>query len=520
MQEQNNRLTRLISSLCTVISNAYDTIVENNVESSEFDGDDIYHAFANDAEKMIFKMDQSSVSDDDWDVKKDSIQTQPENKSNWQSFKSWIIESLKTAITYSTECASGNDIDDNKEKLQSILKELQESLSGAGVIKHESEEDFIHECINSENAWVIMYGENVIYEAKKYQNKIKLSAYTKNMNCIGMSTIHKKEIMYESLMPIIKKIAAVAAAGVVTVTLASCEKKPEVKTEPLPEPTAQQKTDVATKFDDFADFKLAMKDQASTEPVKNPEPIYGKTAQDVFNVICDETIRAIEDEDNTTDQVRWANSHLSPEFIYTLEYIEKYRIFEKIKGEFESKDVFYNTYAHLLQKDIQIEKSQEGGGYTCGFGKKLNPAENQKLIDYLDKNGIYEKMTSGIAERILMADLYQSYRNAQTQINNIYKVDIDKLTQSQKEMLVELEFNVGNISKKFPKFIKAVLSGNKVKAVAEYTRKGTGERYKILMKHFKKDKGDWVNLLKQDTVQSVTVKTKPKTTPHHKEQRR
>jgi hypothetical protein len=254
MQEQNNRLTRLISSLCTVISNAYDTIVENNVESSEFDGDDIYHAFANDAEKMIFKMDQSSVSDDDWDVKKDSIQTQPENKSNWQSFKSWIIESLKTAITYSTECASGNDIDDNKEKLQSILKELQESLSGAGVIKHESEEDFIHECINSENAWVIMYGENVIYEAKKYQNKIKLSAYTKNMNCIGMSTIHKKEIMYESLMPIIKKIAAVAAAGVVTVTLASCEKKPEVKTEPLPEPTAQQKTDVATKFDDFADF--------------------------------------------------------------------------------------------------------------------------------------------------------------------------------------------------------------------------------------------------------------------------
>ena len=54
MQEDNNRLTRLISSLCTLISNAYDTIVENDAESSEVDGDDIYNAFSNDAEKMIF----------------------------------------------------------------------------------------------------------------------------------------------------------------------------------------------------------------------------------------------------------------------------------------------------------------------------------------------------------------------------------------------------------------------------------------------------------------------------------
>ena len=124
----------------------------------------------------------------------------------------------------------------------------------------------------------------------------------------------------------------------------------------------------------------------------------------------------------------------------------------------------------LLKKGTNaVHRSPEGGNDTVGYGHKLTDAEKKAGKVY----GIpLKNINAENAEKILMMDLMKRDKALSARLGKQY----EGLDQKQKEMLLDFEFNVGNVEKQFPNFTNAVISGDMEGALKEakryYTPKG------------------------------------------------
>lgn len=124
----------------------------------------------------------------------------------------------------------------------------------------------------------------------------------------------------------------------------------------------------------------------------------------------------------------------------------------------------------LLKKGTNaVHRSPEGGNDTIGYGHKLTDAEKKAGKVY----GIpLKNINAENAEKILMMDLMKRDKALSARLGKQY----EGLDQKQKEMLLDFEFNVGNVEKQFPNFTNAVISGDMEGALKEakryYTPKG------------------------------------------------
>lgn len=118
----------------------------------------------------------------------------------------------------------------------------------------------------------------------------------------------------------------------------------------------------------------------------------------------------------------------------------------------------------LLKKGTNaVHRSPEGGNDTVGYGHKLTDAEKKAGKVY----GIpLKNINAENAEKILMMDLMKRDKALSARLGDKY----DGLDQKQKEMLLDFEFNVGNVERRFPSFTKAVISGDMTSAQKESKR--------------------------------------------------
>lgn len=115
-----------------------------------------------------------------------------------------------------------------------------------------------------------------------------------------------------------------------------------------------------------------------------------------------------------------------------------------------------------------VHRSPEGGNDTVGFGHKLTDAEKKAGKVY----GIALKdINAQNAEKILMMDLMKRDKALSARLGKKY----DSLDQKRKEMLLDMEFNVGNVERRFPAFTTAVISGDMENAQKEAKRYYTPE---------------------------------------------
>jgi len=109
-----------------------------------------------------------------------------------------------------------------------------------------------------------------------------------------------------------------------------------------------------------------------------------------------------------------------------------------------------------------VHTSPEGGLDTVGYGHKLNVLE--KSI-----NTVYgfdlDTLTREQCDYILSMDIEQVASNLAGRVP-AWK----KRSQRQQEMLVDMQFNVGNVERTFPKFYQAVLKNDIEGQRKEYKR--------------------------------------------------
>ena len=100
--------------------------------------------------------------------------------------------------------------------------------------------------------------------------------------------------------------------------------------------------------------------------------------------------------------------------------------------------------------------SLEGGNDTIAYGHKIQDYEKQKF-----KNGIGEIQ----AYRLLIKDIEKAVRTI-----NIDPIVWNELSWKQKYLLIDFQFNLGNVVRIFPKFTAAVLENNKTHMLQQYKR--------------------------------------------------
>lgn len=106
-------------------------------------------------------------------------------------------------------------------------------------------------------------------------------------------------------------------------------------------------------------------------------------------------------------------------------------------------------------------KSAEGGMPTIAYGHKVK--NKQEAGDF--ENGITDQQ----ALKLLRDDLILAKQNVYKDLKELTHKDNIKLTVDQEEMLIDFSFNLGTI-RKFPKFTKAVLSGDIEGMNSQYKR--------------------------------------------------
>lgn len=130
-----------------------------------------------------------------------------------------------------------------------------------------------------------------------------------------------------------------------------------------------------------------------------------------------------------------------------------------------------------------LHDSPEGGTKTFGFGHKLT-AEEQRTGKI---NGKFIKhMTRDDAIALFKEDLAKASERAKAKLATgvksdkygVVKADWDKLTDRQKAMLVDFEFNVKNGIKAFPSFTYGVVNNNQDIMREEYKRSFTDAKGK------------------------------------------
>lgn len=114
--------------------------------------------------------------------------------------------------------------------------------------------------------------------------------------------------------------------------------------------------------------------------------------------------------------------------------------------------------------------SPEGGNDTIAYGHKLT-ADDIRSKRF--ENGITESQ----AQYLLMSDIQKSLDRIKLSAE-----DWNQLTWKQQWLLLDFQFNLGNVFKKFPKFTHAVLYNNKQMMLKEYKRyykDANGKRHEI-----------------------------------------
>ena len=119
-----------------------------------------------------------------------------------------------------------------------------------------------------------------------------------------------------------------------------------------------------------------------------------------------------------------------------------------------------------------------GGKVTIGFGR-TNSAVQGLDIENDYRSGISVKE----ANDFLQQDINSNMKSLGEDFDGEFgKGEFEKLSEIEKLMLVDFEYNLGNAVKKFPKFMDAIRTGNVKKAVTEYKRhsyKNKGEPNEI-----------------------------------------
>ena len=111
---------------------------------------------------------------------------------------------------------------------------------------------------------------------------------------------------------------------------------------------------------------------------------------------------------------------------------------------------------------------KDGNRQAIGYGHNLSPKEIETQTVYgYDISG---PITQEVASDILRKDLAAKKNTLTSRFNNKYDISFDSLPQKSQEMLLDFEFNLGNVVEKFPKFTQAIVDGDMEKAKKEYKR--------------------------------------------------
>lgn len=103
--------------------------------------------------------------------------------------------------------------------------------------------------------------------------------------------------------------------------------------------------------------------------------------------------------------------------------------------------------------------SSEKGSDTIAYGHKLLPGEQK----------YYEGITTQQAEALAKKDVLEKQTSAKGRVDAKYgKGTFDKLPQDAQMLLVDYQYNVG--LQKFPKFVEAIVKGDKPTMLKEYER--------------------------------------------------
>ena len=146
--------------------------------------------------------------------------------------------------------------------------------------------------------------------------------------------------------------------------------------------------------------------------------------------------------------------------------IQKNSLFDK--GFLDYMKNAENDVLYTKGKNIR-HKSEEGGLDTVGYGHKLSETE-------IAANRVYEynldTLTKEQADDILLRDLEKRNKLLINKLGKAYT----NLDPKRKQMLLDIEFNVGDAPGVFPNFTKGVLQ-NKIDVMKkEYERKFTDSK--------------------------------------------
>jgi GH24 family phage-related lysozyme (muramidase) len=120
--------------------------------------------------------------------------------------------------------------------------------------------------------------------------------------------------------------------------------------------------------------------------------------------------------------------------------------------------------ASFLQgKSPALHDSPEGGNPTVGFGHKLSNKELKEGKVY--GFDIY-KMTPEQAREVMVKDLQKHKASLASELGDAF----NNLDQRRKEMLLDFQYNLGSVKRKFPKFTKAVIENDEETMNKEYKR--------------------------------------------------
>lgn len=138
----------------------------------------------------------------------------------------------------------------------------------------------------------------------------------------------------------------------------------------------------------------------------------------------------------------------------------------------DNKYALSNDYVEFLKTNEGLKfkpyDSKEGGTPTIGFGHKLTKEElkSGKVYGFDIKN-----LKEDEADAILLADLAAKQDILDKRLSSKYGISLSELDPVKKEMLLDYEFNTGDVLGKFPKFSAAVMENDLEGMRKEYVRK-------------------------------------------------
>ena len=114
-----------------------------------------------------------------------------------------------------------------------------------------------------------------------------------------------------------------------------------------------------------------------------------------------------------------------------------------------------------------IHDSPEGGNPTLGFGHKVTDSEQLAGHVY---GYFLEQLTVKDCMEILERDLIRTGITLTQSVEKEYDVWVPDLGLRERHALMDMEYNLGSVVKKFPKFTKAILDGDIETQRKEYKR--------------------------------------------------